>query len=35
MILLGISLYVQQAVQGLLIIAAVAVSLDRTKMIVK
>ena len=35
MILLGISPYVQQAVQGLLIIVAVAVSLDRTKMIVK
>jgi ribose transport system permease protein len=29
MILLGIPPYVQQAVQGLMIIAAVAISLDR------
>ena len=32
MILLGISPYVQQTVQGLMIIAAVALSLDRTRL---
>src|SRR5262249_39650677 len=32
MILLGISPYVQQTVQGLMIIAAVALTLDRTRL---
>ena len=32
MVLMGISPYVQQAVQGLLIIAAVALSIDRARM---
>ena len=32
MVLMGISPYVQQAVQGLMIIAAVALSIDRARM---
>ena len=32
MVLMGISPYVQQAVQGLMIIVAVALSLDRARM---
>jgi ribose transport system permease protein len=32
MVLLGISPYVQQAVQGLLIIVAVALSIDRARL---
>ena len=32
MILLGISPYVQQTAQGLMIIAAVALTLDRTRL---
>jgi ribose transport system permease protein len=32
MVLLGISPYVQQTVQGLMIIAAVALSLDRLRL---